>query len=452
MARMKRLFSVTLSLACLLTSCEVGNGGNGTGPTFPLKVSEDGRHLVVQNNDPFLLIGDAPQALMVNASTSDANFLLANRASHGFNTVWIMLLCNEYSGGRADASTLDGLKPFTTAGDLATPNEAYFARCDQIIRAAAGRGLVVLLNPIETGGFLGMMRSNGVAKCKTYGRYLGSRYKSFDNIVWMSGSDFQTWSDDSDDAVVKAVASGIMETDTRHIHTLVLDYYVSSSLDNPNWSDVVTSNAAYTYYPTYAEVLKDYNRTPAVPVFLAEADYESENGADLERLRRQEYWSFLSGACGHVFGNGYIWPLKTGWKSHLDSTGVKQFGYCKSLLQSRPWHSLVPDQTHIVVTAGYGTYSSGGSPHSSISENNYVTAASTPDGKLALAYIPSIRTITVDLTKLAGSVTARWFDPTTGTYKIISGSPFLNTASHAFTTPAGRSDGTSDWVLVLETQ
>jgi hypothetical protein len=449
---MKRNFTLIISLVFLLASCEADGGGSGGETAYPLKVGPAGRYLVDQNDDPFLMIGDAPQALMVNASLSDAEFLLANRASHGFNVVWIMLLGNEYCGGRADASTLDGLKPFTTPGDLSTPNEAYFAHCDEVIRSAASHGLAVILDPIETGGFLDMMRANGIDKCKTYGRYLGSRYKNFDNIIWMSGSDFQTWEDPDDDAVVKAVASGIKETDPRHIQTLQLNYFVSSSLDNPNWSDVVTLNAAYTRYPVYAEVLKDYNLSPAVPVFLIEASYELEHNTDPERLRRQEYWSFLAGGCGHVFGNGYVWPLKVGWKTHLNSAGVIQFGHCRTLLQSLPWYSLVPDQAHTLVTAGYGTFSAGGTPHTSISENDYVTAASTPDGKLALAYIPTARAITVDLAKLSGSVNARWFDPTTGTYRGIAGSPFPNTTTHVFSTPGTHADGASDWVLVFQTK
>jgi hypothetical protein len=285
-----------------------------------------------------------------------------------------------------------------------------------------------------------------------YGRYLGNRYKSFNNIIWMSGNDFQSWRDNSDCAVVKAVASGIKETDTRHIHTLELDYWLSSSLDSPSWADVIDLNAAYTYHPTYAEVLKDYNRTPAVPVFLIEADYEFENGTDLERLRRQEYWSFLAGACGHVYGNGYVWPFRAGWKDNLDTVGAIQLSYCKILFQSRPWYALVPDQTHKLVTAGYGTFSSGGSPHSSIDENDYVTAAFTSDGKLAIVYIPTARTITVELTKLSGSVTARWYGPTTGYYQTVAGSPFANTVPHDFTTPAAHADGSGDWVLVLERQ
>ena len=130
----------------------------------------------------------------------------------------------------------------------------------QVIRAAADQGLNVILDPVDTGGFMPVLRQNGLEKCRTYGRYLGDRYKDFDNIIWMSGSDFQSWRTASDNALVKAVADGIRETDSRHIHTLQLDYFVSSSLDNSAWSGLVTLNAAYTYYPAYAEVLEGYNR------------------------------------------------------------------------------------------------------------------------------------------------------------------------------------------------
>jgi hypothetical protein len=288
--------------------------------------------------------------------------------------------------------------------------------------------------------------------CREYGRFLGNRYKNFDNIIWMSGNDYGDWIDPDSDAAVKAVALGIKETDARHIHTLALSPQVSSSLDAPGWTDVVTLNAAYTRYPTYAEILRDYNLSPVVPVFLVEGSYEFESGTDAERLRRQIYWTFIAGGCGHVYGSGYVWTMMDGWKDNLDTAGAIQFDYCKNLLQSRPWYSLIPDQAHSLVTAGYGTFSAGGTPHGSISENDYVTAASTPDGKLALVYVPSSRSITVDLTRLSATLTARWFDPTTGTYQSISGSPFSNTTVHTFSTPGTHADGASDWVLILEKQ
>jgi hypothetical protein len=47
-------------------------------------------------------------------------------------------------------------------------------------------------------------------------------------------------------------------------------------------------------------------------------------------------------------------------------------------------------------------------------------------------------------------VTARWFDPTNGTFTATSGSPFTNSDSHEFTTPGNNSSGDSDWLLVLQ--
>ena len=58
------------------------------------------------------------------------------------------------AGGRADGTTYDGIAPFTTPGDLSTPNEAYFARADAWSRLAAKYGIDVFLDPIETAGWM----------------------------------------------------------------------------------------------------------------------------------------------------------------------------------------------------------------------------------------------------------------------------------------------------------
>jgi hypothetical protein len=155
-------------------------------PAHQLRISASGRYLVDQNNLPFLIIGDSPQSLINNLSTADREMYLADRQAHGFNTVWVNLLCNTYTGCRADGTTYDGVAPFTKPDDLATPNETYFARADAAIRDAARHGLVVFLDPIETGGWLATLRANGAAKAFRYGAYLGRRYKDFPNIVWLS--------------------------------------------------------------------------------------------------------------------------------------------------------------------------------------------------------------------------------------------------------------------------
>ena len=448
---------ILAGLFAFLAGCSINISSGSTisppvipAPVYPLRASANNKYLVDQNNIPFLIVGDSPQALIVNLSESDADFYLADRQAAGLNSVWINLLCNTTTGGRSDGSTYDGIIPFTTPGDLSTPNETYFSRVDDMLRLAANHGLTVFLDPIETSGGLAGLISNGVSKDRAYGQYLGARYRNVDNIVWMSGNDFQTWTNPGDDAVVQAVALGIKDNDTRHIHTVELNYQVSASLDDSTWAPIIGLDAAYTYFPTYAEVLKEYNRSNFMPVFLAEANYEFESNAldvtSPNTLRRQEYWTMLSGATGQLYGNHYTWQFLSNWKSFLDTTGSTQLGYMKSLFASRPWYNLVPDQNHTAVTAGYGTFSSTGS----LGANDYLTAASTADGRLLIAYIPTFRTITVDMTKMSGPASARWYDPSSGSYTAISGSPFANTSTQQFTPPGNNHDGDGDWVLVIE--
>ena len=170
-------------------------------------------------------------------------------------------------------------------------------------------------------------------------------------------------------------------------------------------------------------------------------------------LRRQEYWSILSGATGQLYGNHYTWQFICderdaegnclgGWKDQLDSPGAIQMGYLTALFSPLAWYNLVPDQDHTLVTAGFGTFGA----------DDYVTAARTPDGTLAMAYMPTASTVTVDMSQLSGPVTARWYDPAAGTFTDITGSPFDNVGSLDFTTPGDNADGAGneEWVLVLE--
>jgi hypothetical protein len=451
------------------------------GPAYPLKASANNRYLVDQDGVPFLMVGDSPQALIGNLSQAEAATFIANRQAYGINALWINLLCNDAIACRSDGATLDGIAPFTIPGDLSTPNPAYFRRADDMIRLAAAHGMVVILDPIETIGWLNTLRANGVARAFAYGQYLGDRYKDFPNIIWMHGNDLQSWQNAADDALVQAVARGIRSKDPNHIHSVELNYLTSGSLDDPTWGPLVELNAAYTYFPTYAQVLTEYNRHEFKPVFMVEANYEFEHvleadGGSTQSLRRQEYWTMLSGATGQLYGSAYTWRLEKGWETKLDTPGVIELSYMKNLFVQRKWYDLIPDQTHAVVTAGYdplaeyigkftaylGSYQRLSlvgrlflylkrlTHFGSVATNTYAPAARTPDGSLVIAYLPSIRSVSVDMSKLASVTTARWFDPTNETYVPINGSPFSNTGNRQFTPPRNNAAGDGDWVLVLE--
>ena len=451
------LFIAILTLAACTLAAQsnddiLSTSNTATVPAYPLKAGATGRYLVDQSGAPTLLVGDSPHSLFVNLTTTQADSYFANRAKYGINAVWIEVLCNDHTGGRKNGSTYDGIVPFTTAGDMSTPNPAYFKRVDQMINLAANHGIQVVLDAFETSGWLTVLEKNGATKALAYGKYLGNRYKNFKNVVWITGNDFQTWKSSSkDNLAAAAIMQGIASADPNHLQTTELNYDVSGSLDDKLLTPFTSLAGAYTYYPTYAEVLSQYNASKVVPVFMEEANYEFENMAGLdygnpETLRRQEYWTMLSGAAGQMYGNHYTWTFVSGWQKKLDTPGAKQLGYMKSLLASRQWWKLVPDQAHAVVTAGYGTFSSGGS----INSNDYVTAGRVPDGSLVMAYCPTSTTITVDMSKMRGQTQARWFDPTNNAFISIANSPFNNTGKRDFTTPGTNSGSTLDWVLVLE--
>jgi hypothetical protein len=436
----------------------------GATPAYPLKVSANRRYLVDRNNVPFLIAGDSPQALVSNLSEEQADSYFANRQAHGFNSAgWMNVVSATpcYPASHNDASTFDGIRPFTAyirGGadyahyDITKPNAAYFARLDRMIRLAEKHGIVVFLDPMETINWLPTLRNNGLAACAAYGKYLGSRYKDFPNIVWLHGNDFSSWKNGpGDGGLVQAVAKGIKSEDPGHLQTVEL--MLDPSTQDPTWRPIISLNLAYTYAATYAQMLECYNAAPALPAFLGEAHYDLEQvGSPTDFgtpsvLRRQAYWTMLCGGTGQFYGNAFTWTFKPGWEKNLDTPGAAQFTHWKNFFARLPWHDLRPDQAHAVVTAGLGKR---GDQSTRVSQSDYLTAAATPGGALVIAYMPTVRMITVNMASLKSPAAAKWFDPTNGAYIPVAAAPLTNSGSRQFTPPGKNHDGDGDWVLLLE--
>lgn len=411
-------------------------------PVYPLKISANNRYLVDQKNEPFLLQGDAGWSLIVAASEPEVDEYLKNRRQKGFNTVMVNLIEHRFS--KHPPLDLDGEAPFTTPGDLTTPNEKYFAHVDWVIRKAAENGIQVLLFPIYLGykgtdeGWITELAKLPPEKCLEYGQYLGKRYKDFDNILWVMGGD----RDPRDiQEKIDLIAFGIREFDRRHLFTA----HGNSTPSTPEqfasggWLDV---NSSYNCDAVHQRVAADYNSKPVLPTFLIESCYEGEHNSSAVQIRRQAYWSVLCGGFGHVFGNNPLWhfegptlyPFEGTWREAMDRPGSVDMMYWGRLFRSRSWFDLVPDQDHRVVTAGLGE----------IEGTDYLAAGRTHDGSTVIAYLPTSRTIRVDMTRIAGSeVKSWWFDPRKGVAS--DAGTFPASGTQEFTPP-----GEGDWVLVLD--
>ena len=82
-------------------------------------------------------------------------------------------------------------------------------------------------------------------------------------------------------------------------------------------------------------------------------------------------------------------------------------------------------------------------------------AARASDGSFGIVYVPTARSnVQVSLGGFStGTVRARWYDPTSGAWRAVPGSPFAAAGSTPrLATPGNNSTGWPDWVLVLEAQ
>lgn len=400
------------------------------------------------------MIGDSPQGMLVACSLAEMDVYLTDRANRGINCIQVHVLADDLFGGNADMSTYDDIDPFSTPGDISTPNADYFARLDALVAKAKARGIFVMLTAVECYTAEALFESEGDAKSYAYGQYLGNRYKDTTNIIWNYGNDFQDWSTNADAlSAFISVVDGIKNQDSNHLHTAWLDYFLSASRDCSDFNSRVDIDFAFTYSPCYDIMLDERALSPARPVFLGEANYEGESLRGYLTtdyiIRKQNYWTMFGGGCGLFYCNDEIWSFDAGWASHLgDYDGLNQIQYLTALLETCNWWEFALDTAHSILTNGYGSYANGETDD--IDTNDYAPCAYLSGVDLAMIYMPTNRTMTVDMSQFSGTVTARWFDPTSGDYEVDVASPLANSGTHEFSHAGTNDAGDADWVLVLE--
>jgi len=430
--RLLRMLIAVFILACSPLCSDAGRAHTDE-LGQPLRLSANGRYLVDRHDAPFLAQGDAAWSLIANLTKEDADRYLKDRHAKGFNVTLVNLV--EYKFAKNAPRNVYGAAPFADMKDWSIQNEEYFKHADWVIHKAAEYGITVLLAPVYLGypgageGFYEEVLANGPERMLQYGEFLGQRYKDFDNIIWVMGGDRNPGEVRED---IDMVAYGIRRFDRRHLITAHCFPEAIPSEQYPgSWLDIAST---YAYRLPHQHLIEDYNRVPTRPFFLIETSYEGEHNASAVQIRRQAYWAVLSGAFGHVFGNRPIWLFDAGWPEALDGPGSIDMMRWGQLFRSRRWFDLVPDQKHQIVTKGLGEFNG----------LDYLTAARTNDGRSVIAYMPSARTITVDMTQLVGHIIlASWMNPRTG--KSQSAGRFPPTGSREFVPP-----GDGDWVLILD--
>lgn len=412
---------------------------------FPLKVSENQRHLVEQNGTPFFVMGDTPWFIQ-KLAIEDVRMLMDDRVSKGFNTLFLELL----DDSRIPSVDGYGNAAFQTDTDITRPMEAYWKHAEQVVEEAEQRGLFVIHSELWYGAGGGLwMHHVKPENAKVYGAFIGRRFARFNNLMWMHAGDRNP--DPSLAENTRILAREIQAAAPHHLHTVHNAHEFASARfhHEDRWLDV---NLGYTYGAAYLHILPEYQRSnPVRPIILGETGYEAEPNAiellpdaskgDLWtpfRIRRNAWWAALSGASGYCAGTR-LWRWEPNWRETMQVRSTREAPNLLRGLSVIAWWKLVPDTQHQFVTAGFGEWK----------RADYATAAVANDGSCAAVYLPTPRTFTADLAKLKGSFTARWFDPASGQFQDVPGLPSTSSGKCEFAPPGKNAAGESDWVLVL---
>lgn len=334
-----------------LTRTEPGSGVNGL---KPLRVSGNRRYLETADGAPFFWLGDTAWELFHRLSREDAGLYLRTRAEQGFTVIQAVLLA-EFAGvttgnayGRLPLGMNDEDLPDPQRPDLDGPY-SYWDHVDYILDTAERLGLYIALLP-TWGDKFNRIGGKGpeiftADNAAAYGRWLGGRYKTRANVIWVLGGD-RTLTTSLHFNVVNGMARGLKEGGAEQLMTFHPKGAESSShhLHDEEWLDfnMIQSGHGEREITNYVRVQSDYAREPVKPTVDAEPCYEDipvsfneKNGYfDAADVRRAAYYAMLSGAFGHTYGHHSVWSMCEGRHDPSGFTEPGTFSSCPGVRRS----------------------------------------------------------------------------------------------------------------------
>lgn len=453
---------------------------NQGSPELPLlKVSESGRFLVTEDDEPFFWLGDTAWDLFAGLNEEEATRYLKDRKAKGFTVIQAHLL-----GWDIENENAYGVSPFVE-DDFSKPNESYWKHADFIINKAEELGLYMALLPawavnyteltyIEVKPDYDYPMSYDSTLAYNYARFLGDRYKEKKNIIWWLGGD--VWG--KKHAIYDNLAKGLTETYADGDPDKILISFhpqggtnrppatsTSEFYHNKDWLDFNMIQSGHRLgNKNYERIAADYQLTPVKPTLESEPCYDQypirhdfENGIfNAWNVRRRAYWSILAGSFGFSYGANGIWQMdKPGrikasthngyWYDALEYEGGRQMQFLRKLFVSRPFLSpeRIPDQSLLLSEAG--------------EVDDRIQVARAEDFSYLIAYSTNGTDFILDLSGFGKKeLNIWWYNPKDGNvynaHKIVTSSPFkkIKGEDQLKFNPPGNPESGNDWILVID--
>jgi hypothetical protein len=430
-------------------------------PGFAYPAGISNRKFVDQNGNVYLLKTMSSWSMAQNCTNAEITSALEGLKALGFNAVTVSpfgVHLNDSFGNRYQNRAGQG---FFTGAPYASSFGAAWSSMDWIVQEATRLQMTVVLSMFLSWGDTGTtpdLINAGTTNAYNFGTTLATRYAASPNIVWHVMGDFEWFYNQGPANALDALFHGIRDAEAS-THRLIIAEPANGST---GFKQFISSEGAsgYQWFRQSADEVYSYGSsaveqfdsvwadTTTYPVVDIEPPYVNAphySGNPNQQLRERNYATFIRGGIGINFGHEKWWPFG---KDGIFDGGPGWLGILSEAPQLQAKYSWTLVDTFVSTTTwarDSGTFLKTGLGSGDIK------AASGFSSTSALVYFPSSRSVVVDTTAIAGTgnVQLRWYDPTTGSYTSISASE-PKTASRSIPYPGAHSDGTNDWVLVVD--
>ncbi len=446
---------LVMLLAILITGCISNHSGTAVKPA--LSISENARYLVNSADEPFFWMGGTAWGMSEWLTREDVDIYLDNRAEKGFNLVQVCL----FWGKREEDPVRFTTNPINAYGHQAfvevngkpdpgqprvikggTPQNSndYWDHVDYIIQAAAKRNMIIAVLPVWGRRYVNATHPPHsepvftIPAMRSYGEFLGKRFKAYANIIWVLGGDVKADVGgnflDHYRAMAEGIISGITDETARWDELTPL-WDQALMTYHPDGTPLINSSTWFHEDPwmdfnmiethrnrdkVYQAVQIDYALAdPVKPTVMAEPDYEGSRPNMVTaglHIRRQALQSYFAGAAGFTYGgkidhkgNGPLWSPYNNWKEMLDMEGARSMTNIKSFCLLHSWPDWTPVHDIVLSNPGEGELQK--------------VAVSTLQDSTYLVYFPDNSEANLDLTDHfigTENVIVQWYNPASDSF------------------------------------
>lgn len=432
--------------------CVRYRGGNSLFKRGELRLSSNRRYFEHADGTPFFFLSDTVWCGPLLSDRHDWDVFLKDRVEKEFTAIQFVM--TQWRMAKADA---DGNPTFRGTERVAV-NPVFFQRMDKYVDAINDAGLLavpVLLWAIRGNDNPGyyLPESQKIVLAS----YMVARYGAH-QVIWFLGGDGKysgeggnTW---------HRVGRAIFHEDQHRLATMHPGgkSWVGKEFRNEPWFSFVGYQSGHgddekTFrWLNQGPAATEWNNRPNLPVINIEPNYEAHNGYTHRRVhndlsvRRAAYWSLMvSPTAGVSYGGQGIWGwhtkvqapadhVSTGlgspWYVAKDLPGAFSMKYLHEFFKAIDWWRLVPAQEILTSQPGKEVPS------------QFVAAAKSKAGDLAVVYMPEGGSVTLKTDSLKKGALSRWYHPRTGGW--------LEAGKVGKSPQTFKTVDRNDWVLLIE--